>query len=441
MKTLIAVAVVWIAVAGAAEETVAPQVSTASVVDSSAPAVAPAAPTPLPEPKPEPKAVSAKTAEPTKNPSPDEEWTFAKSAAEDSDLAIQEAAIDELNLFVRRFPDATQAPEALATLASLRAAKGEWPSALVTLLRAIHEYPESKGALRAKSSYLELVDKKASRRQRQPLNDLVAVADSGGKADRLAALWQQAAVKAPDAFYGPLAEEIRSFEVRFPNHADGDKLQAALARVHSANVKPAAAALAWRKLLTLYPGSALRAVALKSLGDLYYEALRDPKKAIDAYQDLIANYPQASEVLAAYENSARLFEEKLKQYDLAVEMDDKIAKGFPKTAGSLKALKAIARLQRERLAKPDAAVKTLQRLSAMHAGQEGVDALLLAAEIARKDLKDYKLEATLRQQVAADYPSSKEAAEALAQLASAFDIAADDPKVRAKLLKGAKRRR
>ena len=147
------------------------------------------------------------------------------------------------------------------------------------------------------------------------------------------------------AFYEPAAEEIRDFFVRFPEHKDNDKLQAALARLHAANDKPAAAVVAWRKLLALYPDSGLRARAQLAIGDLYADALREPKKAIDAYQDLIANYPQTPEVQAALESSARLFEDKLKQFNLAVQMDEQIVKTFPKTPGSLKAFKSIARLR------------------------------------------------------------------------------------------------
>jgi len=379
----------------------------------------------LEETKPLPPAVSAKFA------GPDAEWAFVKSASEDADAAVQDSASDDLRLFVRRHPDAPQAPEALALLAAVRQKKGDWQSAAAALLRAMHEYPESKGALRAKSSYLELVDKKASRKQRQALNDLAFAPDAADKADRLSALWSRAADTAPDALYEPVAVEIRDFFVRFPDHKDNDKLQAALARLHAANDKPAAAVLAWRKLLALYPESALRPQAQKSVGDLYADALRDPKKAIDAYQDLIANYPQAPEVLGALDSSARLFEDKLRQYDLAVEMDEKIVKLFPKTAGSLKALKAIARLQRERLSKPDESIKTLLRLSAMHGGQDGVDALLLAADVARRDLKDYNREAQLRVQVSADYAAAKEAPQALYDAAGVYE---DDAKDGAKAL-------
>jgi len=381
---------------------------------------------PLPPAKKENKEEPKPAAKPqAKAAGPDDEWLFAKSAAEDSDSAVQDASVDDLRLFVRRHPEAAQAPDALFLIASLKTKK-DWQQAATALLRLVYEYHGSAAELRAKSNYLELVGNKASRKQRPLLNDLVNVPDADDKADRLSALWSRVAEKAPDALYEPVSAEIQDFFVRFPDHKDNDKLQAALARLHAANDKPAAAVLAWRKLLALYPASALRPQAQMAIGDLYADALRDPKKAIDAYQQLIASYPEAPEVRSALEGSARLFEEKLRQYDLAVEMDEKIVKLFPKTPASLKAFKAVARLQRDRLSKSDDAVKTLQRLSAAHGGQEGVDALMLAADIARRDLKDYAREAALRAQVAADYPTAKEAVQSLYDAASVYEDDAKD---------------
>ena len=443
MKTLSLLAVLFVPLAA---QPAAPDAAPAA---AAAPA-APAAPAPAATPPPELKAASKveetkplppelakeKQKEPAKPESaksadPDAEWSFVKAAAEDSDSAAQDAAIENLRLFARRYPDSAHAPDALFLLAGLRTKRGDWPLAAAAYLHGIYEYAGASAELRAKSAYLELMDRKASRRQRPILNDFVNVNDAPDKADRLSALWQKVAENAPDAFYEPAADEVRDFFVRFPDHKDNDKLQAALARLHAANVNAAAAVVAWRKLLALYPDSGLRAKAQLAIGDLYADALREPKKAIDAYQELIAQYPQAPEVQPALENSARLFEDKLKQYDLAVQMDEKIVKTFPKTPSSLKALKSIARLQRERLSKPDEAIKTLLRLSTMHGGHDGIDALLLAAEIARRDLKDYGREAGLRHQVSDDYAAAKEAPQALYDAAGVYE---DDVKDMAKAI-------
>ncbi len=352
---------------------------------------------------------------------PAEEYAFAKAASEDADSDVAEAAMADLELFVRRYPESPLAPEAMLQLAALRQKKGDWQPALTTLLRLLYEYPTTKIGLRAKSDYLSLVDKKASRKQRQLLADLVKLPESGDKADRLAYVWRKLVDDAPDALYEPVAAEIRDFSVRFPTHKDGDRLQAQLARLHSVNGKPAAAMLACRKLLALYPDSALRSKAQMFVGDLYAQELRDPKKAIDAYQELVSQYPTSPEVLPSLQKSAALFEDKLKQYDLAIEMHEKVVAGFPKTAASLAALKSTAKLQRDRLSKPADAIKTLTRLSSMHGGQDGVDALLSAADYSRRDLKDMARQAELLRKVADDYAAAKEAPQALFDSASVYE--------------------
>ncbi len=375
---------------------------------------------PKPEPKPEPKKEEPKKA-PAKAAGPEEEFAFVKAAAEDADRDLSDAAMPDLELFARRHPDSAQASEALLLLAGLRQRAGEWQPALATLLRLLAEYPSSKVALKAKSAYLELVDKKASRKQRPALLELARLPDGGEKADRLSATWRKLAEDAPDALYEPAVAAYHDFSARFPTHKDGDKMLAQLARLHSFNSKPAEALLACRKLLALYPDSALRAKAQLSVGDLYADHLRDPKRAIDAYQELVAAYPGSSDVLPALQKSAELFELKLKQYDLAVEMHEKIVAGYPKTASSLDSLKRVAKLQRDRLAKPEDAIKTLSRLSTMHGGQDGVDALLQAADYARRDLKDPTRQAELLRKVADDYAAAREAPQALFDAAAVYE--------------------
>ena len=380
-----------------------------------------------PEPKPEPVA----QAKPLPPAGIEEEWAFVKSAAEDADGAVSQAAMEDLKLFARRHLESDLAPEAMFVLAGLKQKKGEWQTALSVYLRLLYEYPASKTALRAKSSYLELVEKKASRKQRPLLNGLVKAPEVADKADRLSILWQEVAGQDVEALYEPALDEIRDFSVRFPAHKDADKLHAALARLQGADGKAAASLLAWRKLLAMCPNSPLRPRAQMAIGDLYGDFLRDPKRAIDAYQELVERYPKASEVLGALERSAQLFEDKLRQYDLAVEMHEKIVATFQKTAGSLKALKAMVKLQRDRLSKPDEAVKTLLRLSTMHGGQDGVDALLQASEIARRDLKDSRRQVELLRQVSDDYAGAKEAPQALYDAAGVYE---DDLKDNAKAI-------
>lgn len=86
----------------------------------------------------------------------------------------------------------------------------------------------------------------------------------------------------------------------------------------------------------------------------------------------------------------------------------------------------IAKLQRDRLGSPGDAMKTLQRLSSMHGGQDGIDALTQASEIARRDLKDFARQAELLRKVSDDYAGAKEAPQSLYDAAGVYESSLKD---------------
>ncbi len=380
-----------------------------------------------PAPKSEAKSILPDVAAP-KPVTVEDEWAFVKAAGHDENADVRKAAVPELELFARRRPDAPQAPDALLMAADLRQKSGDWPRAMGDLLRLIAAYPGSSALLNAKSDFLSLVAKHAPRRDQPALSALPESLEGADTVDRLSQVWRRVADRAPDALYEPVVRGIDDLFARDPGRGDTDELLQALARLHAANGEPASALLSWRKLLALCPASMLRPVAQMSIGDLYADALRDPRAAIAAYQELAEKFPRAIQVQSALEKSAALFENKLHQYDLAVEQLERVVTLFPNTPASLRALQSIARLQRDRLNNPDAAIKTLQRLSKMHGGQDGVKALLLAAEIARRDLKDSGRQAALLHQVADDYPAAQQSPEALYDCAGVWEDAGNTVK-------------
>ena len=96
-----------------------------------------------------------------------------------------------------------------------------------------------------------------------------------------------------------------------------------------------------------------------------------------------------------------------------MDVHERIIKAFPKTDGALKAFQAAARLQKEKLSSPAEAIAVYKRMAAHFRHPAAFEGLRAAAGIARKDLKDYKLEVELRQKAAADYPDAKETPEEL----------------------------
>ncbi len=356
---------------------------------------------------------------------PGAEWSFLKSAAEESNAEAAEEAMREAEAFAARRSEDELGVEARLLAATLRQRKGDNEGAAVALLQFIYEYPDSKLVFQAKRAYTELVEKKLSRKLRSPMSELVRPPEGGDKAQRLAALLERLGAQAVDDLYPPALEAFRQFQGRFPEHAGSDRLLIHLAQLHARNSRPGAALHALKRLLALHSGSPLRPQAYWQAGRIYADSLKEYNKAIDAFQELVDRHPQAPEVLPALESAAKLFEERLKSYDLSIEVYERIVKVFPRSEGALKALRAQARLQRERLKRPAEAVKTLRRVADDYRFPAGADALKEAAAIGRKDLNDYGLEVELRRKIASSYPDTAEATE---QLYAAAEVLEDDLK-------------
>jgi TolA-binding protein/outer membrane biosynthesis protein TonB len=401
------------------------------------------APAPQPEPKAEPKAepapapvVESKPAEKDKASgksakkeakqfSPEEissgEFLTLKSGAEDQNTELRNAALEDLRVFVQQHPDAEAAPEALSILAK----QEEYRPAMVDWLHLVYEYPASNISRKAKSEYLDLVNKKMSSKLRPGLSALSKSPEAEDKVERLAALVFGLAEKSGDDLYEPAAAEIRRFQVRFPDYKDNDRILWSLAQLHLANGKNAAALMTYRELLS-YQGSAYREKAQFATGELFSDKLKRYKEAVDAFQAFVEQYPESKQVLDALQRVAVLYADRLDQAPLAVETYERIIKLFPKTDGTLKAFNAEAKLQRDRLKAPADAISTYLRLTDQFRYPQAAEALMNAADVARKDLKDYKREVELRSKVAADFPLVKEAPEQLFEAAQVLEEDAQD---------------
>ncbi len=391
------------------------------------PVVAPES-VPAPEAKPKAKPVAAKPAKKVRAAavalSPEEllarSFQALKAAAGDADSDLRAAALDDLRVFVDQHPDAADAPEAL----SLLARQEDYRPAMVDWLRLAYEYPDSPFAQKAKSEYLDIVNRKMRSKLQAGLTSLAKTPEDAEKSDRLAQMIYGLSDKSGDALYDPLLVEARRFEVRFPDYKDGDRILWSLAQLHMADGKLAAVVLVYRELLAR-EGSPFQDKAQFAMADLYAERLKKYKEAADAYQEFVKNYPDSERVLPALEKLAVVYGDRLEQYPLAVETYERIIKLFPKSDGALRAFNAEAKMQRDRLKQSDEAVKTYERLAGQFTYPPAGEALLAAADICRKDLQDYKHEVALRVKLAADFPAAKEAPE---QLYQAAGVAEDDIK-------------
>jgi len=285
-------------------------------------------------------------------------------------------------------------------------------AALVDWLHLVYEYPESSFAQKAKSEYLDIVNKRMKSKIQPGLRGLLKPADTADQAERLAQLISSLAENSGDAVFEPLVAEVRRFQLRFPSFQGSDRILWSLAQVYLAGNKNAAALMSYRELVA-YPDSSYRERAQFAIGDLFADRLKRYKDAVDAFQAFVERYPDSKQVQSALEKLAVLYADRLEQPTLAVETYERIIKGFPKTDGALKAFNAEAKLQRERLKQPDEAIKTYLRLTEQFRYPQAAEALITAADVSRRDLQDYKHEVELRSKVASDFHDAKEAPEQL----------------------------
>ncbi|MDP2865042.1 MAG: tetratricopeptide repeat protein [Elusimicrobiota bacterium] len=359
------------------------------------------------------------------------EWDFLKAAGQDKDKDVLELALPQLEDWQARNPENPNAGEAQFLKAVLHYKLGDYKFALTDLLRYFQVYPQDASLEDAKKLFTEIVVTKADKKLRPALEEAAALPEARDAAVNVSSMLEKFSAQAGEAYYEPLTAEFRAFFNRYPDFSKSDSLRLALADLHQKKGKYLAARLDCEKTIQLYPSSALLARAKISLAGLLADNLKDYDKAIEAYRDIAASFPGADEAWSAYSRLPALAERQ-KKYELAVEIHEKIIELYPDKTEALNSYKAGARVLREDLKKFPEAVAVLNRLADKYKGEsvKCVDALLLAAEIYRKDLKDAEGEVKMYDRIAAEYEADPQAPKALYAAGDVYGKAKDGEKAR-----------
>lgn len=345
------------------------------------------------------------------------EWEFLNANVEDaSDEKTISEILSQLVLFLHSNPESEFAADGLLLKATLDSRVEDYKSAVVDLLKFVYEYPESKLHSQAKRSLTDIINREMKRKLKPVLTKIAAGPDAGSDIgenfERLADLLKKLTERTGGFFYEPVLREYEEFFYRYPDYRNSDELQMLLGKLHLKNKKYTASMLSFRKLLALYPSSALRARAQRLIGDIFGDSLKNNSKSGSAYQKVIDGYPSSDEAPLAYARMAKL-EERQKHYRLAVDVYGKIIKHYPGGDAAVNAFNAKARLLKKELKRPDDAIKVYGRLADMFKGTPAAaDALENAAETASK-LKEYAWAAEIYVRLAQECPESPKAPSAL----------------------------
>ena len=315
------------------------------------------------------------------------EWGFFKDRREERDEDVIALLLPQLTDFIARYPDSEYAAEAQLLKAGFHLKTGDYKSAIVDLLRHVQEYPQAASSAAAKKLLSETAGDKTDKNTSALLAEMSKGAESADKAVKLAALLRKLSAKTGEMFYEPVVIEYREFFNRFPGYPENDELFLTLADLHSKKGEYLSAKLAYQKMIQVYPASPFLARAKRSLGAVLAERLKEYDDAIKVYKDITVSFPGTGEAWMSYHKLPKLLERQ-KQYDTAVVTYEEIISLYPDKEEAYDAFTAEAYVLREEMDKPAEAVAVLNRLADKYKGEKALEALFLAAERARKDIKD-----------------------------------------------------
>jgi TolA-binding protein len=348
------------------------------------------------------------------------EWKFFQAQNENPDQQLAGVLLSEAESWLAANPAAPHADEMLFFKAEQQIKLKNYDAAVTTLLRHVFEYPDSSLDFKAKNTLSSLLDKHVERKLRQPLLDMIRGVDSSeAKQARMADFLTKTSAIAGEQFYGPLMEEYADFFLRYPNYEKNDALLLSKAAMNTAKGNYLGAILEYERILAVYPLSDLRPLAKRMTGDVYSNNIGDNNKAIESYQYVVDHFADSSEAGTAYVQMAHLAEVE-KQYDLAVDVYEKIAKLYDGKQAAYDALTSEARILHEKLQRNQDAINVLMRVAdkfkddttvtdPARKDDKAVTALKQAAQIARKELRDFAQEIKIYGRIVAEHPDSVDA--------------------------------
>ncbi|MDO8805673.1 MAG: tetratricopeptide repeat protein [Elusimicrobiota bacterium] len=360
------------------------------------------------------------------------EWNFLKTAGQDKEEDVLKLALPQLEDWLARNPETPNSAEAQLLKANLRVKLGDYQFALIDLVKYFQAYPQAASLEEALKLFADTLSRKGDKKTRPALKEASQAPETAAADYNISSMLEKLSVQAGEAYYEPLTAEFRNFFNRFPGYVKNDALRVALADLHQRKGEYLPARLEYEKMIQLHPASPLLARAKRSLGGLLADNMKEYEKAIEVYQDIAASLPGTDEAWTAYSRLPALAE-KQKKYGLAVEIYEKIIELYPDRDETYNSYKDAARVLREKLDKFPEAVAVLNRLADKYKGQKAIEALMLAAEIYRKDIKDaagVEGEVKMYDRIVAEYGTDPQAPKALYAAGEVYEKAKDTEKAK-----------
>lgn len=186
------------------------------------------------------------------------------------------------------------------------------------------------------------------------------------------------------------------------------------------------AAANYTKLVTLYPESIFRSLALYKTAYFNYSKFGEFNKAIDGFLEVINSYSTSDSAGNAQFYLAELYETGLKNNDEALNNYRLLLEAFPDNPLCLKALKRIAKISYSKKQYEDAAVAYMQLFEKYPDDDFAPEALDKIETIYSVKFKDFERSASILKLYASHFKTHENAAEHLYRAAEIYAFKLDN---------------
>lgn len=340
-----------------------------------------------------------------------------------ADRAFAAELAREARLWARQNPQKAELKTALLMQADYYLRAHEEARALTAMYQIRFFFPSAQD-LSLLSSNVEQAMDSLNRSQKGQALKMLAVNTEGKTRQQQYVLLLETLVKGNlKGTYQPVNELFEDFFIAFPNSDQADKMTLLQGDWHRQNGNYNAAIAAYKKVNELFPNTVYKAASLRMTADVYAGDLEDYETATAIYNQVLKQYPSSNEIGVVYKHLA-VMEENRKDYAAALSWYNKAIADLGSQPAAYEAWLGKADVlekSKDYRSAYDTLLKTADLFSADES--KATQALLQAAEVAQRRLKDSALRSQALEKIMLKYPQTQQAPQVLYDLGYTYEKA------------------
>jgi len=343
-------------------------------------------------------------------------FSFIQDTYNRRDKNLNDFLIGEINDFIDLFPEHEKAAESQYLLAMVYEAKGDKHEALMSFCKTVLLYPAGDQRLPSIDAARKiLANEKAYTGKKDGLLAALEAPSAGeSAADRYYAYLSRLVELDLSELREWALPEIKRFISRFPEDGRIDTALRWSADLLEKKGSHREAAVAYLKLESTYPQSALLSNSRYSRAVILYKELGEHQKAVEALSQVVADSADSVLVGSSLFLLGEIKQRKLKDYKGAIADYRKLIDSQPGNAKTMEALFAVAEINSDKLSAHTEAIAVYDEIVGKFGQDErSIKALQEAAELYKNKLNDAAKAAASYAKIAELFPYYEKAPDML----------------------------